>query len=352
MTRSGQAGQPVEQAYSPPASLLEHHGDAELAPSLVDLAVNVRSGTPPSWLTERLAEVDLASYPDQRQALRAVADRHRRRPGEVLLTAGASEAFVLIARALRPRHAVVVHPQFTEPEVALVAAGHPVERVVLPPPFTLDAADVPDSADLVVIGNPTNPTSRLHPAETLRELVRPGRTVVVDEAFYDCVPGEVAALADSAELSGLIMLRSLTKTWGLAGIRAGYLLAEKDLITALGRCQPRWPVSSIALQACVACCEPAALAEAGEWAVELVADRDYLLDRLAGCSGIEYVPDPAASFVLLRSRRPAAWDRLRARGFAARRGDTFPGLGPNWLRVAVRDQATTDRMVAAMEASA
>src|SRR5262249_60068930 len=92
---------------------IRHHGDLDAVPGLVDLAVNVRPGTPPAWLRERLAHVDLARYPDQAEALAAVAARHGRDPAEVLLTAGASEAFVLLARSLAPKRAVVVHPQFT-----------------------------------------------------------------------------------------------------------------------------------------------------------------------------------------------------------------------------------------------
>ncbi len=142
---------------------LSHHGDADLVPGLVDLAVNVRSGGTPGWLAERVRGTDLAAYPDQREAVAAVAARHGRAVDEVLLTAGAAEAFVLLARALRPRRAVVVHPQFTEPEAALRAAGHLVGRVTLPFPFTLGPGLVPDDADLVFVGNPTNPTSVAHP---------------------------------------------------------------------------------------------------------------------------------------------------------------------------------------------
>ena len=144
---------------------LSHHGDADLVPGLVDLAVNVRSGGTPGWLAERVRGTDLAAYPDQREAVAAVAARHGRAVDEVLLTAGAAEAFVLLARALRPRRAVVVHPQFTEPEAALRAAGHQVGRVILPFPFTLGPGLVPDDADLVFVGNPTNPTSVAHPRD-------------------------------------------------------------------------------------------------------------------------------------------------------------------------------------------
>ena len=206
---AGRTGRPMTgadvgapPAHSPTAEMLRHHGDVELAPGLIDLAVNIRLGMPPRWLADRLAAVDPAPYPDQHAARQAVAARHRRPTDEVLLTAGSSEAFVLIARALRPRHAVVIHPQFTEPEVALAEAGHRLDRVVLSPPFTLTAAAVPDDADLVMIGNPTNPTSRLHPAQALRELCRPGRVVVVDEAFADCVPGEPESLAVPDACSG------------------------------------------------------------------------------------------------------------------------------------------------------
>ncbi|MGH3246590.1 MAG: Rv2231c family pyridoxal phosphate-dependent protein CobC, partial [Trebonia sp.] len=271
----------------------------------------------------------------------------------VLLTAGAAEAFVLLARALRPGHAVVVHPQFTEPEAALRAAGHQVDRVILPFPFVLDPDLVPDDADLVFVGNPTNPTSVAHPRDAVLGLVRPGRIVVVDEAFADCLPGERESVAGHGDLTGLVVIRSLTKTWGLAGLRVGYLLAAPGTVRLLAAAQPLWAVSTPALAACVATASPAALREAGEWALTLAAERAHLLRRLGGVAGtggggLRVVPDAAASFVLLDTRVADLRDRLLRRGFAVRRGETFPGLGPGWIRVAVRDAGTSDRFTAAL----
>ena len=149
---------------------------------------------------------DSAGYPDPRAARTAVAAAHGRDESEVLPTAGAAETFTLLARALTPRRAVVVHPSFTEPEAALRAAGHPVERLLLDPPgYRLDPAAVPADADLVVLGNPTNPTSVLHPAAGLAALARPGRVLVVDEAFADTVPGEPGSLAGRTDLPGLLV---------------------------------------------------------------------------------------------------------------------------------------------------
>jgi histidinol-phosphate aminotransferase len=264
----------------------------------------------------------------------------------VLLTAGAAEAFVLLARALQPRRAVVVHPSFTEPEAALRAAGHPVERLLLEPPDYRLAA-VPDDADLVVLGNPTNPTSVLHPAAAVAALARPGRLLLVDEAFADTVPGEPESLADRSDLPGLLVVRSLTKTWGLAGLRVGYALGPADLIAGMAAQQPHWPVSTPALAALVACTTPAARAEAEAAAVELESARKSLLAVLP--DGVEVVGDPRSSFVLLRvpdgGRVRAA---LRAAGFAVRRGDTFPGLCADHLRVAVRDPETSRAFAAAL----
>ncbi|MFD8595830.1 Rv2231c family pyridoxal phosphate-dependent protein CobC [Kitasatospora sp. NPDC059646] len=334
---------------------LRHHGDAEVrSAGLVDLAVNVRTGTPPPWLRDRLAAAldTLAAYPDGTAARAAVAARHGRPVAEVLLTAGAAEAFVLLARVLRPRRAVVVHPQFTEPEAALRDAGHAVHRVLLTPEqgFRLLPGAVPEDADLVVVGNPTNPTSILHPAATLAELARPGRTLVVDEAFMDTDPGETESLAGARDLPGrVVVLRSLTKTWGLAGLRVGYLLAPAALVADLAAAQPLWPVSTPALAAAELCSAPAALAEADAAARATAVDREHLLKGLAQLPAVRVHGDPAASFVLIELPGAAAVrERLRTAGFAVRRGDTFPGLGPDWLRLAVRDRDTTDRFLAAL----
>jgi histidinol-phosphate aminotransferase len=335
---------------------LGHHGDTEVGEGLIDLAVNVRQQPMPSWLADPIAASlgSLAAYPDAAEATAAVAARHGRDPAEVLLTAGAAQAFVLLAQALRDsRRPVVVHPQFTEPEAALRNAGHTVERVILPESggFRLDAALVPADADLVVVGNPTNPTSVLHPAAEIAKLARPGRVLVVDEAFSDTthragVPGEPESLAGRRDLPGLVVLRSLTKTWGLAGLRIGYLLAPAGIVRRLAAAQPLWAVSTPALAAATACASPVAVAAERRIAEDMTAERDHLVARLAGVPGVTVAGVPASAFVAVRL--PDA-DKvrleLRRRGWAVRRGDTFPGLGPEWLRIAVRDTATTDAFV-------
>ena len=321
---------------------LHHHGDREVAAGLVDLAVNVFPEPRPQWLEDaiRSSYDDLTAYPDATRARLAIAARHQRPEAEVLPTSGGAEAFTLIARARPWRKPVVVHPQFTEPEAALVAAGHQVTRVLLSPNL------VPDDADLVVVGNPTNPTGTLHPAATVRSLLEPGRVVVVDEAFMDAVHLEEDSLA-SVRHDGLVVIRSLTKTWSIPGVRAGYVVGDAEIVTDLARQQPPWSVSTSAIAAMVACSSGRAVDTATQRATLMDEWRSVLVDALAEV-GLPAVGDPATPFVLVHGPK-GLHNALRSEGFAVRRGDTFPGLGPEWIRIAVRDPQTSLRLASAME---
>ncbi len=340
---------------------LDHHGDADVGEGLVDLAVNVRIPAPPEWLAGvlRASVDDLAAYPDPGRARAAIADAHGVPVERVLPSAGGAELFTLLARARRWTAPVVVHPQFTEPEAALRSAGYHPRRLILAAEhgFRLDPGQVPAEADLVIIGNPTNPTGVLHPGELLHRLARPGRLLVIDEAFMDAVPGEPESLITAAAMAGVLVLRSLTKTWGLAGLRAGYAVGDPVVITALAGQQAPWSVSTPAADAMVACLSPTARAIAAAAAEEISGHRDHLLAGLVDL-GLVIVPESRAPFVLVDSHGWLPGDqppgtlrvRLRERGFAARRGETFPGLGADWLRLAVRDEETTDTLIKTLRA--
>jgi histidinol-phosphate aminotransferase len=331
---------------------LRHHGDVDAEPGLLDFAVNVQGSGPPRWLRDRISRVldDLGRYPGaahDRAAREAVARRHGRRPDEVLVLAGSAEGFALLP-TLRPRLAAVLHPGFTEPEAALRDAGVPVVRVFTDGAGRLIPGSVPPDADLVVIGNPTNPTGMLHPAADVRSLRAPGRVLLVDEAFADAVPGEPETLAGDADV---LVFRSLTKTWALAGLRAGYALGPPELLARLARPRPPWPVSTPALEAVIACCEPAAVAESSATARRLAALRAAQAAALAAVDGITVLPG-VAPYLLLRlpeGHGEQVRAGLRAAGIAVRRGDTFPGLGSDHIRVAVREPVQVAALVAALE---
>src|SRR5262249_15545580 len=145
--------------------------------------------------------------------------------------------------------------------------------------FALDPAAVPGDADLVVIGNPTNPTGVLHPAAVIRRLTGHGRLIVVDEAFMDAVPGEAESLiADAGD--GLLVIRSLTKHWSIPGIRAGYAVGGASVIAELAAVQTPWSVSAPAIAAAVACTGSKAAADSLQRALAIRLWRDHLQDGL------------------------------------------------------------------------
>ena len=307
---------------------------------MLDFAVNVRAAEPPAWLVERLADrlVDLGRYPsaaDQQRAVAAVAARHARPVDQIALLAGGAEGFALLAN-LGPRRAALIAPSFTEPEAALAAAGVPFDHVVLDPPYRLAADRVPEDADLVVVGNPTNPTAVLHTRDELLALRRPGRIVVVDEAFADAVPGETASLA-AAVLPDVVVLRSLTKTWALAGLRVGYALGPAEVLERMTARRPHWPLGTLQLEAIAACSAPEAVAEADRAARRLVALRAEMVAALTridvqvvhGCAPFVLFSVPDAE--LMRKH-------LEHKGIAVRRCDTFVGLDGQFLRAAVRPE--------------
>lgn len=327
---------------------LRAHGDTLARGAGLDFAVNVHHAGPPAHVRRAVdaALADPRAYPDDAEARAAAAARHGRSPREVCITAGAAAAFWLLARAIAACRAVVVHPAFTEPEAALRAAGVPVAHVYrrASDGWGLEPAEVPDDADLVVLGNPNNPTGTLDPPDRVAGLCRPGRVTVVDEAFAEHAFDE-ASLAGRGDLPGLVVVRSITKLWGIAGLRAGYLLAPEGLVRRLAAQRQPWPVGAGALAALAACVGD--VEGARRRAADVAARRDALSAALADLPGVATWPS-AANFVLARvPDGPAVVAALAERGIAVR-PSTFPGLDADHVRIAVRDERDQAALVAAL----
>jgi histidinol-phosphate aminotransferase len=312
------------------------HGDVWARGAVEDHAVNVATGGPPEWLLAALrgALSEVGAYPDERAAVEAVAARHGREPDEVVMLNGAVQGYGL----LRARRPVVVHPQFMEPDRVLGA-----ERVVLEEPWVLDPDVVPAGADLVVVGNPTNPTGVLHPREVVAALAREGRVVLVDEAFMDFVPGEAESLAGE-RLPGVVVLRSLTKILAVPGLRVGYALAEPELAARLRGARQAWAVNALAL---------VAAREATSERLAPIAARAQR-DRAALASALRDVKvhDGAANFVLVHMPHVDGVElatRLRRdHGIAIRPAGTFPGLQAGHVRLTARVGEADARLVDAL----
>jgi histidinol-phosphate/aromatic aminotransferase/cobyric acid decarboxylase-like protein/adenosyl cobinamide kinase/adenosyl cobinamide phosphate guanylyltransferase len=347
------AGRPI--VLQAPAQLdgIGVHGDTLVGPGDADHAVTVLAGGPSPWLREALVaalDATASNYPDERAAVAALAAHHGRAPEEIVPMNGAVQALWLLPAALRPALAACVHPAFTEAEMALHAHGVPVTRVLRDPDrgFALDPAAVPDTADLVVVGNPASPTGTLDPAAALLALRRPGRTIVVDEAFMDLVPGEPGTLIGE-RLDDLIVVRSLTKSLSIPGLRAGYAVAAPRLADRLRAVRPPWSANALALAALTAAAgRPDALATAAERAR---VEREDLAARLASIDRLRTWP-AAANYCLVEvPDGPRVTAALRAEGIAVRPAASFPGLGAGHLRLTARSPEENARLARALRAA-
>ena len=158
--------------------------------------------------------------------------------GAVLPLSGAQQAIQLIPRLTVPGLARVLSPTYNEHAASLVAAGWRVEA----------AADLAAlaGADLAVVVNPNNPDGRHNaPADLLALLPQVGQ-LVVDESFADPTPA--MSLAGETGRSGLWVLRSFGKFYGLAGLRLGFALGAEGAVLRLATLAGPWPVSGAAIE--------------------------------------------------------------------------------------------------------
>jgi len=297
------------------------------------------------------------SYPDPRAAglCEVLAERHAVAADQVICGNGSTELIRLVAQlSLAPGdRAVALAPVFGECEVATALAGAEVVHVPLPhigrgAGFACDAERlrgmlVQSDARLCWLCSPNNPTGTALPAGLVRDLVSqyPDVLFVLDEAYCDLLPDHQWS-ADLLDAGNLVVLRSMTKYWGLAGARLGYALAGRAPARALRSAAPPWSVNAFAQAAGLA-----ALADLDHHrrSVELlVGERDRLA---AGLRRLGWSTEPStAGFFLIHAGDAGELRReLLARRCLVRDCTSF-GL-PGYVRVSPRHPRQNDLLVAA-----
>lgn len=323
-----------------------HHGSSE-DPDLLDFSANTNPHSP-AGVEEVYGDVLSAagSYPatDYGEFRAAAAEYVGCEPAEVVPTAGGLAAIRLtVATAVSDGNGVLLPaPSFGEYAREVRLQGG--EPTFVPHDTILDA----DPADfaLVVVCNPNNPTGDAYDSTRLRAFAdrcrEAGTPLLVDEAFVDFTD-----LPSLAGTDGVVVARSLTKIFGLPGLRAGFAVATGRHRDRLETARIAWGLSSVAASVGTYCLgERAFVAETRE---RVARERERLRGRLS--TRFDVHPSDAP-FLLLDCGSSDTADEVlgtaRARGIAVRDARTFRGLNQH-VRVAVRVPEENDRLVDALD---
>lgn len=288
---------------------------------LIDLSTGVN---PYSYPLPAIPETAYTRLPEEaqiRQLREAAAEAYGvRDPDLIAVAAGTQLLISSLPRILPAAEAAILAPTYGEHAAVWSAAGADIREGVDPA--------VLERGDLAILCNPNNPDGRtLEPrmiADLQRRRARNGGLLIVDEAFAEFGEAHVSVVP-AVPLPGLIVLRSFGKAYGLAGVRLGFLIAERRIVERVERAFGPWPVSGIAIH--LAC---AALADTA-WrkaTIERLVQAGDRLASLLAAYGLDAVGSTSLFRLVRHENASAVAETLGRAGILVR---DFPDR-PDWLR--------------------
>jgi len=322
---------------------------------VLDFSVSSNPYMPPPGIKRVLATANVSRYPDSpaRALCERLAGMLAVSPESIIIGSGTTEIIRLIAQAYfrRGQRVLLLGPTYGEYEIAARIAGTRIteHRLHAENNFRL----LPEEAEEIVrryhpdamfLCNPNNPTGQYLGRETvitLRAGLEDG-LLILDEAYIAFVEDVWNAL-DLVEKGNVIVLRSMTKDWGMCGLRLGYAVAAPPVIDVLRRICPPWNVNIAAQEAGIA-----ALGQTDYLAASLRKvrrGRDYLMREFKRL-GYRVLPTEANYFLVEVGDAAAFRAKLLAQGILVRDGASF-GL-PEYVRLAPRTLPDCRRLVQAL----
>jgi threonine-phosphate decarboxylase len=305
--------------------------------------------------------VEIIQYPepDAETLANRLAEIYRMASAFILPTAGSIEGLYLAARLFAGCRVAIVEPGFSDYSRSFASLDCQLDHVLLPRELWNSPATewrhLLQAFDVVVLGNPNNPTGSIQSRKELQHLFETGwsraKHWIVDEAFMEFVAdhdGETL-LSMVEQFPSLIVLRSLTKSWRIAGLRAGFL-ATAGSMERLRKMQPPWAINSVVQ----AWAKQFLVKERHEQLLQTLRElRRIKLQfeaQLQGIPGI-YVHPGAANFLLVELTAESLdagtiYQKLGRRGLLIRVGDSFRGLEKGrFIRLSVRTASENSRLV-------
>ena len=313
-----------------------YHVPRHLAP--IDLRLDGNEGPPPDEALrlyfEKVTLADVNEYPDYSPLLDVISKRHNVAPNQILITAGADDGLCRACRAFLPPQSELILPVPTFemiPRFALAAGARIVEIPWEDEWYPVDAvaAAITSDTQMIAIVSPNNPTGGVATPAMLESLsAKAGDAVLlVDEAYGEFADDELTQTA--LRLPNSIVFKTLSKAWGLAGIRLGYAIGPEDAIAKMRSSGLPYPVSTPSARIATY-----ALSERDRPAqfVSKVKDERQELRRVISDVGLT-VPPSFGNFVYATGGRGEWWrDGLAGMGIGVRAWPNIPSL-KNAIRI-------------------
>jgi threonine-phosphate decarboxylase len=317
--------------------------------AIIDFSANINPLGYPAGLRESVTEEfdSILNYPDidSFDLVSGLSEYHGIDQDSIVVGNGSTEFIYWMPVVFKPRKALIVTPAFSEYEKGLKVVGTEVSyfRAEDTDNFSVDidrlCERLREGFDMVYLCNPANPTGVLTPKDEVRKVIacarETGTRAVVDEAFVDFVEEE-SLKEEIFRYSNLIVLRSMTKFFGIPGLRVGYIMAPEPVVKKIGECKPPWSVNSLVQKAVV---KVLLDVDYIRNTIRYVTDeRAFLTDALNEIPGFK-IYGSAANFLLVSIiglNAPELRDHLAQRGILIRDCSTFQGMGDRYFRVAVK----------------
>lgn len=304
------------------------------------------------FLVEAAQETDPRLYPqDEDEKLRELlGEMNSVSPSQIMVSAGGDQVIELLFSLLQKGDSVTaVTPTFSMYPRAALQRGIEYREASLEPDFSLNSKRTLETASessMLVVCNPNNPTGNQFPRDSVIELVEGfSGLVLVDEAYQEYAEYSVAEMA--AEYENLIVLRTFSKAYGLAGLRLGYCIASNELASALReRFMMPYPVPNVVLNAGIKILEKRDLIR--ETIEQAKSERLWLIDQLNRLDGVlAYSSD--TNFVLFKTEKPytEVYEALMSRGIIVSKQGNI--LGNDCLRVTIAPRALQIRFIEALK---
>ena len=290
-------------------------------------------------------------YPDPHQkALKAkVAEIKGISADSLFIGNGSDEAIDLVYRVFcvpGASNAVSIAPSYGMYEVAAAMNDVEFRKVQLRPDFSMDTEAMLSAADsktrLMFICSPNNPTGNSFPVEQIEDILeRFGGVVVLDEAYIDfSVRPSLTSLVK--RYPNLIVLQTLSKAWGMAGLRIGLAIADPAVIALMSKVKYPYNINVLAQKMALMKLDEAAKDKA---VAEIVGQRFRLEKELAKCPEVKGIYSSDANFLLVRFENPdEVYERLLAGGVIVRNRSKVSGC-EGCLRITVGTPVENDRLL-------